>query len=255
MNHEEWLERADIYALGALDGEERLSFEAHLAEGCSACEDRLREARESLTVLPRSLTLVVPPPAVKARLLDRIALESPPSAPDRARSRPRWIWWSGWGGALAAAGLLVAVSWSLSTTRDEVERLRGRMAVLQGELAEREETLRLLSDPQVRYVSLAGLKASPAASGWLLWNPVTRRGLLLTRGLPAAPADRTYELWALAGAEPVPAGVFTVDPAGRAVLRLPPLPESKAFDKFAVTLEPAGGVATPTGPMHLLGSL
>lgn len=183
------------------------------------------------------------------------SIERERAASERARPRPRWIRWGGWAGALAAAGLLLAVGWSLSTTREELGRLRGRVAALRGELAQREETLRFLSDPQVRSVSLAGLPASPGAGGWLLWNPLTREGLLLARGLPAAPAGLAYELWALAGEEPVPAGVFTVDQAGRAQFRLPALPESRAFDKFAVTLEPAGGGPTPTGPMHLLGSL
>ena len=32
MNHEEWIEQADIYALGALDGDELTQFEAHLAK-------------------------------------------------------------------------------------------------------------------------------------------------------------------------------------------------------------------------------
>ena len=50
------------------------------------------------------------------------------------------------------------------------------------------------------------------------------------------------------------AGIFDVDEAGHAFLKVPPLPRGKRFDKFAVTLEPAGGVPKPTGPMHLLGS-
>ena len=65
-------------------------------------------------------------------------------------------------------------------------------------------------------------------------------------------------MWAIAGKEPVSAGIFEVDEAGHAFLRLPtllPLPRAKRFDKFAVTLEPAGGVPKPTGPMYLLGSL
>ena len=221
MNHDEWLERADIYALGALDGEELTRFEAHLSAGCDACEHRLRETRETLTLLPRSLVALAPPPAAKTRLFQRIEREGPAVTPIPARPRPQWIWWGGWAGALAAAGLLVAVSWNLSTTRDEVRRLQERVAVLQTELSAREETLRLLStardelrrlqeqvvtlqtelsareetvrflsDPQVRYVSLAGLPASPGASGWLLWNPATRQGLFLTRGLPQAPPGR-----------------------------------------------------------------
>ena len=31
MAHEEWLERAEIYGLSALDGDELTQFEAHLA--------------------------------------------------------------------------------------------------------------------------------------------------------------------------------------------------------------------------------
>ena len=41
MNHEEWLERAEIYAAGALDGAELAEFEAHLAAGCAAMRSEL----------------------------------------------------------------------------------------------------------------------------------------------------------------------------------------------------------------------
>lgn len=170
------------------------------------------------------------------------------------RSRPGWFWWAAGAGALAAAGLLIVLSWTLATTREALQNLQGQVAALRAELAQREETLRFISDPQVRLVHLAGRDPSPGAVGRLLWNPVTRTGLLLTTGLPPAPPDKAYELWAISGAEPVPAGVFTVDREGRVLLRLPSLPEARTFDKFAVTLEPAGGVPKPSGPMYLLGS-
>ncbi len=251
MNHTEWLERAETYALGALDGEELSQFEAHLAQGCPTCERHLRETREALTLLPRSLEPIAPPPGAKARVLNQIAADAAARPEGR---RPGWLWWGIGAGAVAAAGLLIALGWNLWTTRQELQRLEARIAVLRAEVAQKEETLRLLSDPQVRLVSLAGLPPSPGAAGRLLWNPVTRTGLLLTSGLPEVPRGRAYELWAIAGKEAVPAGVFTVE-GGRALLRLPPLPEAKTFDKFAVTLEPAGGVPQPTGPMHLIGSL
>lgn len=253
MNHDEWLERAEVYALGALDGEELTQFEAHLASGCRPCEHHLRETREILTLLPRSLPPLVPPPAVKARLLAQLAGEA--VMPTRRRPRQGRLWWGMGAGALAAAGLLIVLGWSLSTTRRELHRLEGQVATLRAELVEREEALQLLADPQVRLIQLSGLSPSPGATGRLLWQPITRTGLLLTTSLPQAPPDQAYELWAIAGADPIPAGVFTVDQEGRALLRLPTLPEAKAFDKFAVTLEPAGGVLKPSGPMHLLGSL
>ncbi len=235
MNHDAQLAQADIYALGALDGDELREFETHLASGCPECAARIGEAREALALLPAALAPLAPPPEVKGRLLAEIARErrsgalAPrPAAPvtEEGPGGPRWISWGGWAVALAAAGLLVVVGWDLSKTRQELERLTNRVGVLQDQLTEREATLRFLSDPRVRYVSLAGLPASPDASGWLLWNPDTRQGLFLTRGLPPAPAGRAYELWAIAGSEPVPAGVFGVDRGGRGPP--PPSPPPRA---------------------------
>ena len=266
MNHDQWLELADIYAAGALDDRELAEFEAHLAT-CTQCPERIRETREALTLVARSLPEVPPPPALRARVLAAVATEPAPATRPVARPvatpvprpparRPsRALWWTGWAGLAAAAALLLFVNAELRSTRQELRALQDRLATLQTELSERESALRFLSDPSVRYVSLGGLKPTPDASAWLLWNPGTRQGLLLARGLPTPPTGKAYELWALAGTQPVPAGMFSVDAAGRALLRLPPLPEGHTFDAFAVTLEPAAGVPSPTGPMHLHGKV
>jgi anti-sigma-K factor RskA len=264
MNHEQWLELADVYAVGALDGRELAEFEAHLAT-CAQCAARVRETRDALTLMARSLPEVPPPSALRARVLAAVASEPAPAprpvavpapVPRPSAHRPsRALWGAGWAGLAAAAALLLFVNAELRSTRQELRALQDRLVTLQTEFTERESALRFLSDPNVRYVSLGGLKPTPDASAWLLWNPGTRQGLLLARGLPAPPAGQAYELWALAGAQPVPAGVFSVDAAGRALLRLPPLPEGHTYDAFAVTLEPAAGVPKPTGPMHLHGKV
>jgi anti-sigma-K factor RskA len=262
MNHDDrWLELADVHAAGALDGRELVELEAHLATGCAVCQARLRETREALALMPEALPRVASPPALRARVLAAVASEPrPAAAPVRVVPRPERrrgpvLWWAGWAGLAAAAVLLLVVNAELRSTRQELRLLQDRLATVQEELGQREEALRFLSDPSVRYVSLGGLKPTPEASAWLLWNPTTRQGLLLARGLPAAPPGKAYELWALAGSQPVPAGVFGVDERGRALFRLPELPAGQTFDAFAVTLEPAGGVPQPTGTMHLLGKV
>jgi anti-sigma-K factor RskA len=308
MNHDVWQVQADIYALGALDGDELTAFEAHLAAGCPECERHIVTTREALTLLPRSLMPVDPPPTVRERLLQQVAAEA--AAPQPVTRLPKRRWWTIGVSALAAAGLLIGLSFSLYQTWQELEQQRGVISTLHAELeqreaalqaerrelqratemvaaleaelakreesleaerqelqrvervvaslqSERDETLSLLSAPQVRVIRLAGLSPSPSASAYLLWNPVARAGALLTSGLPQIPRNRVYELWAIAGKEPpMAAGIFEVDVDGKAFFRLPPLPKAKQrFDKFAVTDEPAGGVPNPTGPMHLLGSL
>ncbi|MCL6640158.1 MAG: anti-sigma factor, partial [Candidatus Rokubacteria bacterium] len=73
-------------------------------------------------------------------------------------------------------------------------------------------------------------------------------GYLLVTNLPPPGPGRTYELWTLRGGAPRPAGTFEVGPSGEATVRVAP---AGPVDAFAVTVEPAGGVPAPTGPVVL----
>jgi len=253
--HEHWREHGEIYALGALDGQELKEFEAHLASGCAICEAYVRETRETLAVLHRSLRPDAPPLAIKSRILDQIA----PQAIVRPRQeKTPWLNWNWWGlgiAAVATAAVALVLIANLTRTQSELEKAKAQLAALKIESAQKDELLQLLSSQDVRLVELKGLEAAPAARAKLFWNPGARSGVLLINGLPKTPTDKAYELWGIAGTEPVPAGVFRVDDQGQARFRMPVLGRGKNFDKFAVTLEPAAGVEKPSGPMVLLGSL
>ncbi|HSF06570.1 MAG TPA: anti-sigma factor, partial [Methylomirabilota bacterium] len=62
MTHETFDTQAAAYALGALDSEERVEFERHLATGCSSCRTFLRESEEALATHAAQLPPMVPPP-------------------------------------------------------------------------------------------------------------------------------------------------------------------------------------------------
>jgi len=262
MNREEIAELAAGYALGALDPDDRARFDALLASGDAEATAALRDFEGAVTGLARE-TIQSPPPAVKAALMARIdaqgrSLEAVETTLASVRPSPsgRSAWTLVLSGAMAAGIAAIAVGWIVSTAYDRrVTQLAQETATLKQELDRQQTLIALLQDPATQLVALGGLEAAPGAKARMLWQP-TAGGLLVTQGLPAAPEGKAYELWAIAGKNaPVPAGVFTVDAKGVGSLRVAPLRVEGSVDTFAVTLEPAGGTAAPTGAMYLAGKL
>ncbi len=76
------LERAEAYALGALDAAESSAFESHLASGCAACEAAVRQGAALLAALPQALPQPAPAEGLRAQLLD--LAQAPRELPDLA---------------------------------------------------------------------------------------------------------------------------------------------------------------------------
>jgi anti-sigma-K factor RskA len=258
MSHETFDELAAVYAVDALDGEERRGFEEHLAAGCARCEATLRESREALARLALDAPAAVPPPEVKAALLRRAAIAGRGAVATARHERRRWLV-MGAVAVLAGAfftGMFVAGRYEARLgvlARDTAavhERLRRDEAELSAQAARYQALADLLRDPATRVVALQGAGGVPGAAGRVVWNPA-RGGQLFVRGLPPAPEGKAYELWTIAKGTPRPAGVFQVGADGEA---LHPVPAAAAVDVFAVTVEPGGGVAAPTGPIVLVSA-
>jgi anti-sigma-K factor RskA len=110
----------------------------------------------------------------------------------------------------------------------------------------------VLASTDVTRVDLAGQSAAPAAAGRAFWSPT--QGVIFSADLPPAPAGRDYQLWVVTRGGPVSAGLLKPDlPRGLALVTgTLAAPDPQAL---AVTLEPAGGVPAPTGPMYLVGKI
>jgi anti-sigma-K factor RskA len=238
--HGPFEELAAGYALGALDAPDAARFERHLAGGCDACARALADYREALARVAAEGS--APPPArVRHAVLARVDGAAP--------RRPRIGLVVGWAASTAlAAGIAAALTAGWVRTRYEA-----RLDAVARDRAGQARTLALLADPATRVVTLAGLAPSPGAQGRMIWNG-RAGGLLVTADLPRAPEGKVYELWAIAGGKPRPAGLFTVDAEGKATLHVAPIEGVAGVDVFAVTLEPAGGVPAPTGAMYLASS-
>jgi anti-sigma-K factor RskA len=270
MSHEKLSELCSIYALGALDGEELREFETHLKTGCPICGQQIQEFSEMVASIPEALPNVRPSPDLKDRLMARLdqetsrrgAIDFKPAATNLPATSSRRRGWLPWVCAAAASVALVVSLTRLSSLNrgftEQQERLNQQieqLKVLQKLLSDEKEVTQFIAKPGVRVTPLAGTEKSPQAVGKVLWSPQEKKALFYASKLPALPAGKTYQLWVIADNKPFDAGIFSVDPQGNGFLKVPSLSEADKAQKFAVTLEPAGGVPQPTGDMHLLGAL
>ena len=181
--HEEWLERSEFYALGALDEKELKEFEAHLASGCPICEAYVRETREALLILHRSITPMTPSASVKTRLFHDIASEKVVPLPRKPRST--WRRWQVITGTLAAGIVGAVLAGTLITKRYEPRHTLYTSVI------------NLLRDPATRDFPLYGTGPTPKAAGRFLWNE-SGEGHIFVTNLPAAPEGKMYAVWTIA---------------------------------------------------------
>jgi quercetin dioxygenase-like cupin family protein len=77
VSHEQLLELAGVYALGALDGDELVEFQGHLATDCAECRSRIKEAAEAFATMSAAMPRQKPPDRAKSRLFEQIDADKP----------------------------------------------------------------------------------------------------------------------------------------------------------------------------------
>lgn len=258
MSHAPWTEWAALYAIQALDGEEQRLFDAHLAVGCQACTSLLADLTAAVATLAWGIPAVTPPPTLRAKLLERVApAPSPPvpvpKAPPRRPPYEVWWQWMLWAGRVAVAGLVGVLGVALY---DVQLRLGTQQAVTQQltqELAEERLLTTLVAHTDTRVAALGSpYPSTPPVAGWIVWSPDRHRGFLVVHYLPPLPVGQTYQLWIINGQRALSSTVFQVDAVGHAALLVPVAVAHP--ERFAITVESAGGVAEPRGPVLLSGS-
>ncbi|HEY6359922.1 MAG TPA: anti-sigma factor [Vicinamibacterales bacterium] len=230
--HDQLKDDAAAYVLDSLEPAERVAFEAHLAE-CSDCAAEVRSLRAVTGALARGVPQRTPRPELRERVLGAL----PGVAPDKTTPRTagrilRWL--------PAAAALALALGLGVYAV------------LLQGRLADARSALGVLAAPDVARIDLAGQTGAPLARARALWS--RERGMIFSvTNLPPLPEGRVYQVWVVTAGAPVSAGLLTPDASGAGSAYFETAPDIPPPVAVAVTLEPAGGVATPTGDPYLVG--
>jgi len=249
--HEQFADDLALFALGALQGDERLTLEKHL-EGCSSCRRELERLRGDMALLALSASGPAPPQRSRERLLKAIAKE-PRTQKTLARAQSLWTFlpWL----ATAAVLLVAAFFWQQSDRlAQQVARLRDQSAQQQAQLEQAREVVSTLTSTDAMRVTLVAAQTLPQPQGKAIYVRNRSSLIFLAGNMPPLPPQKAYELWLIpTKGAPIPAGVFKPDARGSATVIEPPLPAGVEAKTFAITVEPEQGSSTPIMPIVMMG--
>lgn len=254
----------DLYALGALEGNEKQAIETHVA-ACPQCAAKLAEARGRVAMLSFAAPRVDPSARAKTELLARVRAEKDAAArgqaprtalsPAGAGILGRW-----WGAVWAPIGVALVIATVFLWNQNE--RLNQELANLHQTVVQQQKNLEderhaadLLAAHDTIVLSLAPMTDMPKDSmARVTYNE--HMGMLMYDGnLAPAPAHMSYQLWLVPmKGDPINAGVFNPKP-GQTEHWMMQLPSGVTPKAFAITIEPAGGMPHPTGPRVLAAAV
>lgn len=289
---DDWESQLTDYVFGVMEPEAARQFELGLSQ-CREKVMLAQQYSEVMGLLGAAVSPAEPPQGHKARLLARVAstpqeradaafkpmsattstatqmptmLPVPATTPGQStppvqgesvsnvtdlsayRERRRATTLVPWAAAAAATLLFLVGVWGWLSAQSVAEQRAREIATLQ-------------NTPNIPPGYLAfpvqGQEPMEGATAVVLFDPNKNEAFLLAQGLKPLTSNQVYELWLLpqaTGQPPVPAGTFNADDNGRARHTVEASANIGAYAGVAVTLEPAPGVPSPTGPMVLVGT-
>ncbi len=269
LTHDEALDLAASFVLGALRDDEMAAVRAHLAT-CPGSHDEFGELAGVVPVLHAAVQPVAPPPALKDRIMAAAAADleargqeaqgaaAVPAAPaavpapagagaarpslfPRDRRQFGLSWALGIAAVLAIA-LLGAWNLSLQTQLTNAQAYERQVAAV--------------LDAAARQDALTAVMRSDAADGPAGLAAVTSDGVMRIAMRDLAPTTGTevYEAWLIAGEQaPVPLGEFQVDSTGVGYLEAGGLPTEPGI-VLALTREPNADATAPSSTPVSVGT-
>lgn len=271
ISNERIEELMSAYVFGILEGEDLKEAEDYIKNN----PDAYRLYEEAFTQLVFSLKQESPGHDLKQRLMDEIR---PASKTIEAGHEP--VIWDrfkpflmGFATATATAVIIGIITFNhfvdtrntgtdklIASYEQKLEERDQELANIEEELAqvkleteEQAEMLAFLENPDVVIINLVNTEEDITAVGRVLWNQKDEDAIFYGLNLPEAPEGKTYQLWAIADGKPKSAGTFNVDDKGNQAMVIHSLKDIGDISNFAVSLEPAGGVPSPTGKIYLMG--
>ncbi|AHJ98168.1 hypothetical protein Hsw_2573 [Hymenobacter swuensis DY53] len=222
----------------------------------TAEQEKAIQTADAPVASPLMAASAAPEPAATAAPQETVVRQLP--LPETNSGRTRWM-------IAASVALLLLSALGNYLLYSRLKETEANLQVAQTEqsryaatqkaaLNERDQQLSVLRNEAFRPVELKGTPKAPEALARVYYNSQTKAVYVDVRNLPALPEGKQYQLWALDNGKPVDAGVLaTATAAGDSIQQMKDIASAQAF---AMTVEDAGGVASPTlSTMTVIGNL
>jgi anti-sigma-K factor RskA len=252
MNHDQFADELQLFALGELDDARAAEFREHM-EGCAACRREFEQMQADAALLALSVTGSKPPARSREALMAAIAKE--PRVTRMVQRRQRW-WALAPLFAAAAVAVFAIMLWvENNSLRDELSLAQSQSAEMRREMAKAREIVSTMTASDAVHITLVAAKAKPQPQGRVIYLKRNGNLMFFASNLNPLPERKTYELWLIptSGKAPIPAGTFKPDSRGTAQLMLSQVEGNPDAKTFAITVENEGGSNTPTMPIVMIG--
>ena len=169
------------------------------------------------------------------------------------KPKNNWFSYTGWAASILLAGGLLwtlnqnkSLESQVSTINTDKEFLEIQIENINSDLADTKKLLNVLRDENIITVPLAGQAVYPEGYAKVYWNKDDQTVYLDLQGLPEPPEGKVYQIWSLTLSPLTPTSLGTIDDFKTDANKIFTLGNANASEAFGITLEPAGGSASPT---------
>lgn len=280
MDVQEYIESGILerYVLGNTLEQERKEVEcmSHIYPEIKVALDELQESVNKYATLYEK----APPTALKGKIMTELdelkknenkesakVITLPENATEHksASNIYKWV-------AAASVILFLIMGWLYNDTHNKLSTSQNETIVLAEELQQQKELasaqiegvkkqneqlnegIALLNNPENKVINMATVaKDAPTAHATICWNNRTKEVYIGFANLPIPPANKQYQLWAIANGKPIDLGVIDKNKPVSVVQKMKTTERAQAF---AVTLEKVGGSPSPTlAAMYVMGGV
>lgn len=241
--------KLELYVYGLLDEAETAEV-SQMARQHSEIKDEIVSIEKAIVNLSTSFSPFLSSENF-TKIRQRLALKYSKTAEIQTRTYyPMYIGWA------AAILFLLGIGYQymqlddagkrVATAENERTQLQEQLVTAEIQNKASEDALAIVRNKNTSVISLGGQAVSPQSYAKVFYNKATAAVFIDAKGLPEPPQGKVYQVWALKLSPLTPTSIGLLENFTADNQKIFPVDKAAAAEGFGITLEPAGGSASPT---------